>query len=124
MAKMMVNYAIKVMWLTPDTTKTCSFDDIGNQPTDMQAYITLSCQLGLMWIDMTSFDPDGVVTRAQFGTILSRTLFWDKYNGSTPYYEAHLAALKEAGIMTSIANAEIVNEIRWYVMLMLMRADQ
>ena len=124
MAKMMVNYAVKVMGRKPDTTKTCSFGDIANQTPEIQEYIKLACQLGLMWIDMTDFDPNGIVTRAQFGTILSRTLFGDKYNGATPYYEAHLAALQEAGIMTSIANAEIVNEIRWYVMLMLMRADK
>lgn len=124
MTKMMVNYAVEVMWLKPDTMKICSFGDVANQTSEIQEYIKLSCQLGLMWIDMIDFDPDAVVTRAQFGTVLSRTLFGDKYNGAVPYYTDHLAALKEAGIMTSIANAEIVNEIRGYVMLMLMRADK
>ena len=42
---------------------------------------------------------------------------WRAHKKSTALSEnnkpyAHLAALKEAGIMTSIANAEIINEIR------------
>lgn len=124
MAKMMVNYAVKVMWLKPDTTKTCSFGDIENQNTELKEYIKLSCQLGLMWIGMTDFDPDVIVTRAQFGTILSRTLYDTQYEGGALYYTNHLAALKALWIMTKIDNAELINEIRWYVMLMLMRADR
>ena len=48
MAKMMVNYAIKVLGLKPDTTKTCSFGDVASQTDELQLYIKLSCQLGLM----------------------------------------------------------------------------
>jgi hypothetical protein len=68
--------------------------------------------------------PNALVTRAEFGTVLSRVLRWDKYNSWTLYYTDHLQALKEADIMTKIINAEIINEIRWYVLLMLMRADK
>ena len=124
MAKMMVNYAVKVMWLTPDTTKTCSFDDIGSQTPELQSYIKLSCQLGLMWIGVTSFDPEATITRAQFGTILSRTLFGEKYSNGKLYYTNHLQALKDAGIMNDISNPEWKKEIRWYVLLMMMRADK
>lgn len=124
MAKMIVNYAIKVMWLKPDTTKTCSFGDIGNQASDLQVYIKLSCQLGLMWIGMMSFDPEATITRAQFGTVLSRTLFGDTYNNGKNYYTDHLQALKNAGIMNDISNPALKKEIRWYVLLMMMRADK
>jgi hypothetical protein len=36
MAKMMVNYAVKVLKLQPDETKTCEFPDIENQPEELQ----------------------------------------------------------------------------------------
>jgi len=42
------------------------------------------------------------------------------YNGGTPYYTAHLNALKLAGIMTQISNPSM-KEIRGYVMIMMMR---
>jgi hypothetical protein len=48
-----------------------------------------------MGIDMEYFQPLLVVTRAQFGTILSRLLYETTYNGGTPYYAKHLQALKE-----------------------------
>jgi hypothetical protein len=46
----------------------------------MKLYIKLACQLGLMGISSSIFDPKGAVTRAQFGTVLSRTLYGDIYN--------------------------------------------
>jgi len=124
MAKMIVNYAIKVMGLKPDTTKTCNFSDIGNQASDLQLYIKLSCQLGLMWIGVNSFDPEATITRAQFGTVLSRTLFGNTYSNEKLYYTDHLQALKDEGIMNDISNPEWKKEIRGYVLLMMMRADK
>lgn len=124
MAKMMVNYAVKVALLHPDATKECIFDDVSNQSTEIKWYITLACQLGLMGIDMTNFEPDTIVTRAQFGTILSRILYGNEFNGGMPYYENHLNALKSVAIMTKIENPERVNELRGRVMLMLMRASK
>jgi hypothetical protein len=47
----------------------------------MKFYIKLSCQLGLMGQGITVFNPDGEVTRAEFGTVLSRALYGDTYNG-------------------------------------------
>jgi hypothetical protein len=48
-----------------------------------------------MGIDMDYFQPLLVVTRAQFGTILSRLLYGETLNGGTPYYAKHLQALRE-----------------------------
>ena len=36
MAKMMVIYATKVLNLEPDTTKICSFSDIGKEPKELR----------------------------------------------------------------------------------------
>ena len=100
MAKMMVNYAKEVLNRTPDTSLTCEFTDVANQSDELRGYIVEACQLGLMGQGITAFNPNGVVTRAQFGTVLSRALYGDMYNGSDPYYKNHLAALKDAAIMT------------------------
>ena len=124
MAKMISTYAIKVRGMQPNTWAICVFDDIADQTIEMQWYIKLSCQLGLMGIHMTSFLPNKVVTRAEFGTVLSRILYGSKYEWGTFYYTNHLLALQAAGIMNTITDPELMLEIRWYVMLMLMRADK
>ena len=80
MAKMISNFAITLGGLTPNTSLDCEFDDIGNQSAEMKFYIKLSCQLGLMGQGITHFDPNGEVTRAQFGTVLSRTLYNNQYD--------------------------------------------
>ena len=71
------------------------------------------------WI--TSFKPKDYVTRAEFWTVLSRALWWDKNEWWSTYYENHLKALKSVWIMNKI-NTPMNKEIRWYVMLMLMRS--
>jgi len=121
MAKMMSNYAIEVLGKTPMTTAMCNFTDVANQTTEMQGYITKACQLGLMGVGLTAFDPSGVVTTAQFGTVLARALYGTEYNGGTPYYAASLNALQAAGIMNNISTPN-APEIRGYVMLMMQRA--
>jgi hypothetical protein len=69
---------------------------------------------------MKTFRPNDVVTRAEFGTILSRLLRGTQYAWGTPYYQPHLNALKQANIMTGIANPAM-QELRGWTMLMLMR---
>lgn len=81
MAKMMVNYAIKELGKYPDTSLACEFDDIADQSSELKNYIKRACQLGLMGQGITSFDPNGEVTRAQFGTVLSRALYGSGYDG-------------------------------------------
>ena len=130
MAKMMVNYATKVMWLQPNTTLSCTFNDIANETPELQSYIKLACQLGLMGYasdgvtQNASFFPLAIVDRAQFGTVLSRLLRGTKYAGWQPFYIHHLQALKDNAIMTNITDPEHTKELRGRVMLMLMRADK
>jgi len=51
-----------------------------------------------------SFDPNEIVTRAQFGTVLSRLLWQLTYAAPETelYYGRHLEALKDNAIMTKI----------------------
>jgi len=78
-------FAIKVIGLTPDESRKCNFGDIYNETPELQYYMRLSCKLGLMGLDYygepdTIFNPNYVVTRDQFVTILSRILFRNEFN--------------------------------------------
>ena len=120
MAKMISNYAKNILWIEPDTSKSCLFINSNINPTLVQS-VTESCQLWLMWQWISDFRPKDSVTRAEFWTVLSRVLWWDKNEWWSTYYENHLKALKAKWIMNKI-NSPMDKEIRWYVMLMLMRS--
>ena len=120
MAKMISNYATNILWKTPDTTKTCLFSDSNINP-DLVSYVTESCQLWLMGQWVTFLKPKDFVTRAEFWTVLSRALRWDKNEWWSTYYQNHLKALKAEWIMNKI-DTPMNKEVRGYVMLMLMRS--
>ena len=124
MAKMLSVYAKEVLGKELNTSAACTFNDIDSVKGDLHQYIIESCQLGIMGQGLTAFRPYDTISRAEFGTALSRVLWEGKYEGGTPYYANHLNALKAAGIMNQIANAESTKEIRGYVMLMLMRSEE
>ena len=121
MAKMLSQYAINVLGRTPDTTKVVpAFPDVSAElDAAYNSWVTLAYQLGIMWINIDKFRPDDLVTRAEFGTALSRMLYatadWEK-----TYYETHLAKLMEEKIIT--VDTPDMQELRWYVMIMLMRS--
>lgn len=131
MAKMLSNYAINILGLTPDTSKNCYFSDVSNS-LDYQYdnWVTKACQLWLMWVWINEFYPNWKVTRAEFGTVLSRALNakytsrLNRMNNAVPYYSEHLAYLREEWIMNNTSNPSSTLELRWRVMLMLMRADK
>ena len=90
-----------------------------------------------MWLEsdwvtvLKKFNPNSYVSRAEFWTTLSRLLYGETNNLFTENdrmqyqrYEKYLLALKQSGIMTEIDERRIsIKELRWYVMLMLMRAQ-
>jgi hypothetical protein len=81
-----------------------------------------------MGVGITNFNPNGLVTRAEFGTAFSRALNANdaeklaETNKADPYYKDHLNFLKEEGIMNNISDPNM-KEVRGYVMLMMMRSD-
>ncbi|AHB41818.1 hypothetical protein P148_SR1C00001G1039 [candidate division SR1 bacterium RAAC1_SR1_1] len=124
LAKMISNYVLELGLQTPDTSKECIFTDVSNAlDTQYNNGVKNACQLGLMGVGISTFRPNDTVTRAEFGTVLSRAIWGDDNNGSDPYYVAHLNALKDAEVMTNIANPNM-KEVRGYVMLMMQRADE
>ena len=122
MAKMLSQYAINVLGKTPDTTKVVpTFPDVDEQLNkDYNDWVTLAYQLGIMWIWIEEFRPFDLVTRAEFGTALSRMLYgladgeWDQW------YKTHLDKLMNEKIIT--IDTPDLQELRGYVMIMLMRS--
>lgn len=128
LAKMMSQYTTKVLGKKPDTTRNCVFKDMNGQTEEFKNFAILACQLWLMGLKTDGspadiFNPDDEVNRAIFGTTLSRALFGDTHNGGQNRYGKHLNALKEKAVMNYI-DKPFNRELRGYVMLMMMRADQ
>ncbi len=123
LSKMVSNYAINVLNKKVDTSKKCQFSDISDKLNiQYDSWVTKSCQLWLMWQWITKFRPYDKVTRGEFWTILSRLLYWDKYDGWKPYYLKHVNQLNIRWIMTNISNLTW-NELRGNVMVMLKRSE-
>lgn len=126
---MIVNFGKNVIGINANTGVNCNFTDMDDEDTEMQYYAIKACQMWLMWLKSngtpdTKFNPNDVVTRAQFGTVLSRIVWWTTYNTTTnPYYARHLLALKIVGIMKDITKPNDA-ELRGWVMTMMLRTDQ
>ena len=129
MSKMITNYATNILWLKVPSTDGCNFSDVSSTlNSDYDNWVTNACKLGLMWQNMPNnkFRPYDTVTRAEFGTTLSRAIH--KALGNTladgnPYYSTHLNYLNTEKIMNYIDNPDMTEQ-RWYVMLMMMRASK
>ena len=125
MAKMMANFSIDVLWNEADTDMECNFPDVSSKlDSDYDMGVTNACQLGLMGVGIDNFNPYGLVTRAEFGTVLSRVLWWDKYNNGATWYSDHLTALNNTTpVIIKNINNPMMLEFRGYAMLMMQRAS-
>ena len=122
MAKMLAYYAINILWMKPDESRVNKFSDVSDKlSSQYDNWVNLSYQLWIMWINMmhNMFRPFDLVTRAEFGTALSRMLYWIA-DGDRVYYSTHLKKLKEEKIINN--DNPSLRELRWYVMIMLMRS--
>ena len=120
MAKMLSNYAINILGKKPDKTKKCLFPDVSEKlNSDYNDWVTLACQLGIMGVWIDKFRPYDPVNRWEFGTSLSRMLFWLS-DWTDKYYSTHLKELKKRWIISN--DNPNLGELRGYVMLMLMRS--
>ena len=126
MAKMLSQYAINVLWRTPDINQNNKFNDVTDKrDRDYDNWVTLAYQLWIMWQNMpwNNFRPNDEVTRAEFATALSRMLYntsdW-QYKSTDKYYINHMEKLVKEWIITK--DDPKMKELRWYVMIMLMRS--
>ena len=132
MAKMAVKFAEIVLWKTvPDTYPAeCNWNDKESEreSQEIKIYAKKACALWVMWINVDEFMPNKILNRAEFGTTVSRLLWWDKYNitdtDHRSYYEDHLYALKKQGIMMQINNPEDRRELRKWVRLVFRRITE
>lgn len=131
LAKMMTNFAINVMGQTPnpDRFEICSHytDSVSDE---FDYYLVTACQLQIMGLETDGTTPlvsndfmaNKVVTRAEFGTVLSRVLWGRTYDGSEQWYQNHLQALKEHDYMKYITEYFALQvELRGNVWIVLQR---
>ena len=124
LAKMVSNYAMNNLKKKWDMSKKCVFTDVTSDlDKQYDNWVTNACQLWLMWQWITRFRPYDKVTVAEFWTILSRLLYWDKYNWWNPYYIRHINKLKIVWIMSNTLEPDKKNELRGNVMVMLKRSE-
>lgn len=120
MAKMLSNYAINILWKKPSNSVVPNFPDVSQKlNADYWWAVTLAYQLWIMGKWINKFRPYDTVTRAEFGTALSRMLYWIQ-DWAWKYYSTHLDRLYKDWIISN-KNPEL-KESRWYVMIMLMRS--
>ena len=126
MAKMLSQYAINVMWKQPNKNINNQINDVSDeQNSKYDDAVTLSYQLWIMWQNMpnNNFRPNDEVTRAEFATALSRMKYgtsdWE-YKWTWKYYIHHMEKLVKEWIITK--DDPNMKELRWYVMIMLMRS--
>lgn len=135
MAKIVVNFMINVLWMKlptviPDHCKNWNDNSAIWESDEIKWYATISCALWVMWIDMLNneFLPNDIVSRAEFGTVVSRVLWWNTFNvvhtPLTPYYKLHLNQLKNNNIMTQINKPLTVKELRKRVWLVFKRVSE
>ncbi len=126
MAKMLSQYAINVLWQKPDTSKKVNFKDVSKKKDNQyNNWVTLAYQLWIMWINMPNnkFRPDDLVPRSEFVTALSRMLYNTsdgEYRSTPMYYTHHMEKMIKKWIITN--DDPKIKELRWYVMIMLMRS--
>ena len=126
MAKMLSKYATNVLWKKPANKVIPKFSDITEElDAEYDYWVSLAYQLWIMWINMPDdkFRPFDLVTRAEFVTALSRMRYWTsdgEYVWTTKFYKNHMELLNKLWII-SITDPDM-EELRWYVMLMLMRS--
>ena len=117
-AEMIYQVALE-LWIEHDYKQECyDFKDLKNY-SSKKYFAIQACLYGYMWYEQDglmvaeNFNPDRHVTRAQILTILSRLLYWWKYNleslewidtSKENYWSFnHAKALNDAGIVNEIS---------------------
>ncbi len=122
----MSQYISSVLKKSPIKADKPGYKDVDESLGDLADYIVEAYQYQIMGINadgsaLENFNPNGLVTRAEYATVFSRVLYWSANNQKDgPYYEKHLAALKEAGILSN--DNPTIEEVRGWVMLMMYRS--
>ena len=124
-AKFLVEFANSslsgCMVATPSTM--CDFSDLDMADPTLAPYITQACEAGLMKGSNGMFMPKGVMSRAQFFTVLIRALEGDKNENVDPRWDEYFSSAASRGITTetdTYAQGRSLN--RYQAALMLYRS--
>lgn len=135
MVKMVVKFVENVLWkwapkkIPAECLKLNNWT-IGWESQEIQWYAMRACAHWIMWIDMenNNFLANDIVSRAEFGTIVSRILWGDTHNikhtRETPYYTKHLNELNKNWIITQIDKPLTRKELRKRVWVVLKRISE
>ncbi len=123
-AKIMVEFSSKILWKIIPSESICSFADLNQSDPEFRNYIEESCT---MWIfkwkikdGVTIFDPKANISKAEFITVLVRTLKWIMDEDNSPWWIKYYQDSMKSWVLT---NPEITNNIaRWEAALMLYRS--
>ncbi len=129
-APIISNYAINFLNKRIDYDKKCNFNDINFLIENQKNWIKKACQLWLMWLNSdwslkNNFNPEWNINLAEFWTILSRLLFWEKYNTkeNKKRYILHLNKLYKDNIIDDISQPFSLISI-WDILKTLKRTDK
>lgn len=124
MAKLIVDFVEGVLWreIPKNISEKCSrWDDESEwESLEIKNYAEKSCSLWLMWIYMRNFQPNKLLDRAEFGTIVSRLLWWEKFNVPNAtkinkFYTKHLQEVKRENLIIQVENPEKIKELRKWI---------
>lgn len=123
LAKIMVQYLAGVLKKKPTIEEKANFSDVDETLWDLTGYINLAYQYQIMWINadgtpLKEFNPNGLVTRWEFASILSRVVFGVE---ETTSFTKQINVLNQAGILSN-TNPLVLERIE-RVLLMLHRAS-
>ena len=133
MAKLVVDFVQDVLKreIPANIPSQCSRWDNETEwkSAEVKKYAEQSCALWLMWIYMQNFKPNKLLDRAEFGTIVSRLLWWDKFNKPNAtrfnkFYTNHLEEVKKQNLITKIDNPEAMKELRKWIWTVLKKIDK
>lgn len=132
LAKFAVEYATNILNMKPDMNRTdmCFGYTDTSKVGDLLQYIQYACMMKLLGqkadgvTPASTYRPKDLVTRAEFGTFMSRLVFGNTYNSKSAndphWYQAHLEALKKNGIITQI-DTPMKPELRAWAMVIMYR---
>lgn len=127
MAKLVVDFVENVLWkeAPSEIPSQCTrWDEKEWWSSEIWLYAKKSCALWLMGIYMKNFKPNKLLDRAEFGTIVSRILWWEKFNipnatNDNKYYVKHLNEVKKENLITKIENPQQIKELRKWIWMVL-----
>lgn len=122
-SKFFSEYATSNLCLTPDTSRSCSFSDIGSADPTLSSFVTKSCQLGIFNGSNGVFMPQASLTKAQFITALVRAVDGMKDENTTPRWKNYHAEALSLGITRESDSWALDRAVtRYEAALMLYRA--